>query len=148
MAKACPNVILLVEDNPGDARLVREAWIRPDGASAVHHVPDGEEALRFLRARAPHEGAPRPDLILLDLNLPRKDGREVLAEIKSDEQLRRIPVIVFTHAQAEEDIQAAYNLKANCCVPKPGDLDQFQQVVRSIGDFWLSVAKLPPGETD
>jgi two-component system, chemotaxis family, response regulator Rcp1 len=143
MAKACSSVILLVDDNPGDARLVREAWRDSGQDRAVHHVQDGHEAIDFLRAHGAHQGAPRPDLILLDLNLPRKHGREVLAEIKADDRLRRIPVVVFTTAQSEEDIQAAYNLKANCCVPKPGDLDQFQKVVRSIGDFWLSVAELP-----
>ncbi|MFM1770222.1 MAG: hypothetical protein RJA22_2751 [Verrucomicrobiota bacterium] len=143
MAHSAAHVILLVEDNPGDARLVREAWRGLPGDSVMHHVPDGDAAMEFLRAQAAHPGAPQPDLILLDLNLPRKHGREVLAEIKADDRLRRIPVVVLTAAQSEEDIQAAYNLKASCCVPKPGDLDRFQQVVRSIGEFWLSTAELP-----
>jgi len=136
-------VILLVEDNPGDARLVLEAWRECARGRDVRHVHDGAEALEYLNGRGRHGNAPRPDLILLDLNLPRKTGREVLAEIKSDERLRRIPVVVLTTSQSEDDILSVYNLNANCYVPKPPDLDQFQRVIRSIEEFWLTVAKLP-----
>lgn len=138
-----PIHILLVEDNPGDARLTMEAFKEARQPCRFSHVSDGQEALQLLRRIAPHAGATRPDLILLDLNLPRKDGRELLAEIKTDPLLRRIPVIVLTTSQADSDIQRAYDLNANCYVPKPADLDQFLKVVRCIDDFWLSVAKLP-----
>lgn len=136
-------VILLVEDNLGDARLVREAWREVGAPRALHHVADGDEALDFLRGNGRHQAAPRPDLILLDLNLPRRTGREVLAEIKADNSLRRIPVVVLTTSQSEDDVLSVYNLNANCYVPKPPDLDQFLRVVRSIQEFWLTVARLP-----
>ena len=136
-------VILLVEDNLGDARLVLNAWPNRTDSRALHHVQDGAEALEFLNGSGRHDGAPRPDLILLDLNLPRKTGREVLAEIKANEHWRCIPVVVLTQSQSEADILSVYNLNANCYVPKPPDLDQFQQVIRSIEEFWLTVAKLP-----
>ena len=135
--------ILLIEDNPGDARLTTEALKEAKVRNKLNHLADGVEALAFLRRRGKYANAQRPDLILLDLNLPRKDGREVLAEIKADEQLKRIPVVILTTSQAEEDILKAYNLNANCYVSKPVDLDQFIKVVRTINDFWLTIVKLP-----
>ncbi len=135
--------ILLVEDNPGDVRLTQEALRDGKLHTRLNIVRDGEEALAFLRRQGPHADAPRPDLILLDLNLPRKSGQEVLAEIKNDEQLRRIPVVVLTSSQAEKDILTSYDLNANCYISKPVDLEQFIRVVRSIEDFWLTVVKLP-----
>jgi CheY-like chemotaxis protein len=140
-----PVEILLVEDNPGDADLAREALESGKVLVALHVVVDGVEAIDFLRQRAAFTDAPRPDLILLDLNLPRKDGREVLAEIKSDVNLKRIPVVVLTTSKAEEDILRTYNLHANCYITKPIDLEQFMKVIRSIEDFWLTVVKLPNG---
>jgi CheY-like chemotaxis protein len=141
-----PVEILLVEDNPGDVRLMQESLREGKIRVRLSVAADGEEALAWLRREGAHQAAPRPDLILLDLNLPRKDGREVLAEIKADEHLRRIPVVVLTSSQAEKDIIASYDLRANCYVTKPVDLDQFMGVVRSIEDFWLTVVTLPPGE--
>jgi chemotaxis family two-component system response regulator Rcp1 len=135
--------ILLVEDNPGDARLILEALKEAQARSRLSHVVNGVEAIDFLRRAGGHSQASRPDLILLDLNLPRKDGREVLAEIKADSTLRRIPVIVLTTSLAEDDIHRAYDLNANCYVAKPVDLDQFIRVVRCLDEFWLTVAKLP-----
>jgi CheY-like chemotaxis protein len=135
--------ILLVEDNPGDARLTMEALREGVVCNHVTHVHDGEEALALLRRAGPYTGAPRPDLILLDLNLPRKDGREVLAQIKNDDRLRRIPVVVLTTSEADEDVLNVYNLNANCYVTKPMGLDEFLQAVRAIENFWLSVVKLP-----
>ena len=135
--------ILLVEDSPGDARLVREALKEGRVRNRLSVVEDGEEALAFLRQKGPHVDAPVPDLILLDLNLPRKDGREVLAEIKSNGQLQRIPVIVLTTSQDEIDILRSYELNANCYITKPVDLDQFLQVVRTIETFWLEIVQLP-----
>jgi CheY-like chemotaxis protein len=135
--------ILLVEDNPGDARLTTEALKEAKVRNKLTHLADGVEALAFLRREGKYANTERPDLILLDLNLPRKDGREVLAEIKADEQLKRIPVVILTTSQAEEDILRAYNLNANCYVTKPVDLDQFIKVVRTIKDFWLTIVKLP-----
>ena len=135
--------ILLVEDNPGDARLTAEALKEAKVANKLSHVDDGEEAMAFLRRQGRHAGARRPDLILLDLNLPRKDGREVLAEIKGDETLKRIPVVILTTSQSEDDILRAYNLNANCYVSKPVDLDQFIRVVVTIKEFWLTIVKLP-----
>lgn len=143
MSNGRSTIILLVEDNLGDARLVIEAWRGHGQDRVLHHVPDGVEAIDFLRGHGRHGTAPRPDLILLDLNLPRKTGREVLAEIKSDDRLRRIPVVVLTTSQAEEDILSVYDLNANCYVPKPVDLEQYLRVIRSIDEFWLTVAKLP-----
>jgi len=135
--------ILLVEDNPGDARLTKEALKEAQVRNRLNHIGDGVEALAFLRRQGQYATAHRPDLILLDLNLPRKDGREVLAEIKADERLKCIPVVVLTTSQAEEDIARAYNLNANCYVSKPIDLDQFIKVVQTIKDFWLTIVKLP-----
>lgn len=140
-----PIEILLVEDNEGDARLAREAMRDSKVHNTIHHVWDGEEAIEFLRRRGRHPSAPVPDLILLDLNLPRKDGREVLAEIKSDELLKHIPVVVLTVSSSEEDVLKSYNLHANCYITKPIDLGQFLKVVKSIEDFWLSIVRLPNG---
>ena len=136
--------ILLIEDNAGDARLAMEALREAKVHNNLTWLADGSEALAFLRREGKHSGAPRPDLILLDLNLPRMDGRQVLAEIKADPALKRIPVVILTTSQAEEDILRAYNLNANCYISKPVDLDQFIKVVRSIEDFWLTIVKLPP----
>ena len=141
-----PIEILLVEDNPGDVRLTIEALKEGKVRNRLSVARDGVEALAFLRRQGPHAGSTRPDLILLDLNLPRKDGREVLAEIKEDVSLRRIPVVVLTTSKAEEDILRTYDLHANCYITKPVDLEQFISVVRSIDDFWLSVVRLPSAE--
>ena len=141
-----PIDILLVEDSPADVRLTREALKEAKVCNALHVVQDGIAALAFLRKEAPYAGSPRPDLILLDLNLPKKDGREVLAEIKEDENLRRIPVVVLTTSRAEEDVVRTYNLHANAYVTKPVDLAQFLSVVRSLEEFWLAVVTLPPKE--
>jgi CheY-like chemotaxis protein len=141
-----PVEILMIEDNPGDVRLTREALKEGKIHTRLSVVSDGDEALDYLHRRGAHADAPRPDLILLDLNLPGKSGREVLAEVKADENLRRIPVVVLTSSQAEQDIVESYNLNANCYVTKPVDLDQFMRVVRSIEDFWLTVVKLPRGD--
>ena len=140
---SAPVRLLLVEDNPGDVRLTREALRESKLNIRLHHVPDGVEAMRFLRRERPHEAAPLPDLVLLDLNLPRKDGREVLAEIKADEALRQVPVVILTSSEAEQDIARAYELHANCYVTKPVDLDQFITIVRSIEHFWFTIVKLP-----
>ncbi len=136
--------ILLVEDNPGDARLAQEALKEGRMTSRLKVVVDGVEAMSFLRREGPYAGSPRPNLILLDLNLPRKDGRQVLAELKADEDLRRIPVVVLTTSQAEQDILRSYDLHANCYITKPVDLDRFISVVRSIEEYWCSVVTLPP----
>jgi len=136
--------ILLVEDNEGDARLAIEALKDAKVKNNLSWVKDGVEALQFLRREGEHVDAPHPDVILLDLNLPKKDGREVLAEIKEDDSLRRIPVVILTVSQAEEDIIRTYDLHANCFITKPLDLEQFMRVVRAIEDFWLSIVKLPP----
>ena len=138
-----PIEILLVEDNPGDADLAREALENSKIRNTLSVVGDGEEALAFLHRSGKYAAAPRPDLILLDLNLPRKSGREVLAEIKSDDYFKRIPVVVLTVSKDEEDILASYNLHANCYITKPIDLHQFLRVVRAIEDFWLTIVKLP-----
>jgi CheY-like chemotaxis protein len=135
--------ILLVEDNPGDARLMKEALAEAKVRNRLHLVADGVEALAYLRRRGPFASAMRPDLILLDLNLPGKDGREVLAEIKRDQDLRRIPVVILTSSQTEADIARAYDLHANAYVTKPLDVEQFITVVKSIEDFWLTIVKLP-----
>ncbi len=135
--------ILLVEDNPGDARLTMEALKDAKVRNHLTHLTDGVAALAYLRQTGPYAQALRPDLILLDLNLPRKDGREVLAEIKGDKLLRRIPVVVLTTSQAEEDVLRVYNLNANCYVTKPMGLDQFLKVVKCIEEFWLEIVKLP-----
>lgn len=141
--RARPVEILLVEDNPGDVRLTREALKKGHLWSRLAVVRDGMEALDYLRRIAPFQGATMPDLILLDLNLPKKDGREVLAEIKGDETLRMIPVVVLTTSRAEEDILRSYKLHANCYITKPVDFGQFASVVQSIEDFWFTVVKLP-----
>ena len=139
-----PIEILLVEDNPGDVRLTREALKEGKVYSNLHTVKDGVEAMEFLRRQGKFKGVPRPDIILLDLNLPKKDGREVLEEIKTDEELKRIPVVVLTTSKAEEDVLRTYNLHANCYVTKPVDLEKFMVVVKSIDIFWLTVVTLPP----
>ena len=136
--------ILLVEDNPGDVRLTSEALHEAKVLNNLASVDDGVKAMAFLRQQGVYAQANRPDLILLDLNLPRKDGRQVLEEIKQDPGLKRIPVVILTSSKAEEDILRSYNLHANCYVTKPVDLDRFLEVVRSIEDFWLTVVKLPP----
>jgi chemotaxis family two-component system response regulator Rcp1 len=138
-----PIEILLVEDNPGDVRLAVEALRDAKVANRLHIVEDGVEAMSFLRREGRYADVPQPNLILLDLNLPRKDGREVLAEIKQDADLKRIPVVILTSSAAEQDVVQAYNLYANCYITKPMDLDQFLKVVRSIENFWLIVVTLP-----
>ncbi len=138
-----PIEILLVEDNPADARLTVEAFKEGKVSSNMTVVEDGVEAMSYLRQRGGYAEAPRPDIILLDLNLPRKHGREVLAEIKDDPNLRRIPAIILTTSRAEQDIITIYNLHGNCYITKPVDLDRFLEVVRSIEDFWLSTVNLP-----
>jgi CheY-like chemotaxis protein len=140
---ANPIDILLVEDDPGDVLMTREAFEHHKIRNTLHVVSDGVEALRFVRCEAPYDDAPRPGLILLDLNLPRKDGREVLAELKADAVLRTIPVVVLTTSEAEEDIVRSYNLHANAYVTKPVDFDRFVEVVRQIDDFFLTLVKLP-----
>jgi CheY-like chemotaxis protein len=139
-----PIEVLLVEDDPGDVLLIREAFDDNKVANRLHVVSDGVEALDFMRREREYRDAPRPDLVLLDLNLPRKDGREVLAEVKGDEQLRSIPVVVLTTSQAEEDVLRSYDLHANAYVTKPVDFDRFIGVVRQIDQFFVSVVKLPP----
>jgi chemotaxis family two-component system response regulator Rcp1 len=138
-----PVEILLVDDSPADVRLTEEALRRASLANRLSIARDGEEAMRFLRE--PTEEQPRPDLILLDLNLPRKDGREVLAELDADDDLRRIPVVVLTTSARDADILTAYDLKANCYIQKPVAFDEFIRVVGSIQDFWLTIVTLPPG---
>jgi CheY-like chemotaxis protein len=138
-----PAVILLVEDNPDDVALTMEALKEGNIGNDLHVAKDGVEALAFLRKQGTHAGAPRPDLILLDLNLPRKDGREVLEEIKSDASLCQIPVVVLTTSRAESDVINSYRLHANCFVTKPVDFDEFLEIVRSIEHFWFSVVNLP-----
>jgi chemotaxis family two-component system response regulator Rcp1 len=139
-----PAEILLVEDNPGDVRLVQEALRESKIINQLHAVSDGKEALAFLRRQGSYANARRPDLILLDLNLPRKDGREVLSEIKADPDLRRIPVVIVTSSKAEDDVLKSYNHHANCYITKPLDLEKFIEVVKAIQDFWISIVKLPP----
>jgi len=138
-----PIEILLVEDNPGDAELARVALRKSKIHNTLNVVEDGESAMAYLQRAGAYADAVRPDLILLDLNLPKKDGREVLGEIKSDLQLRRIPVVILTTSRAEEDVLKSYNLHANCYITKPIDLSQFMKVVKSIEDFWLSIVVLP-----
>lgn len=135
--------ILLIEDNAGDARLAREALREGKIRNTLYHVSDGVDGMDFLLKQGRYQQAPRPDLILLDLNLPRMDGREVLAAIKSDENLKRIPVVILTTSSDEADIFKSYNLHANCYITKPIGLEQFIQVVKSIEDFWLTIVKLP-----
>lgn len=134
---------LLVEDNPGDVRLTREALLECDVSNNLSVVQDGMEAVAYLRREGQYANAPRPDVVLLDLNLPKKDGREVLAVIKADPELKRIPVAVLTSSEAEKDILESYDLHANCYIAKPVDLDQFIEVIQSIKHFWVHVVKLP-----
>lgn len=141
-----PIEILLVEDNPGDARLAKEALKESKLKNNLYIADDGVEAMDFLYKKGKYSNMPRPDLVILDLNLPRKDGREVLEEIKTDDSLKRIPVVILTISKAEEDILKTYNLHANCFISKPIDLDQFIKVVKSIEDFWLTIVKLPNGK--
>jgi CheY-like chemotaxis protein len=147
MERSKPVEVLLVEDNPGDVRLTKEALKESKLNNIMHVVEDGVEAMAFLRREGKYQDATLPDLILLDLNLPRMDGREVLGQVKADSRLKRIPVVILTTSNAEEDILRAYDLHANCYVKKPVDLDQFVKVVHSIEDFWLTVVKLSPNET-
>lgn len=138
-----PVEILLVEDSPGDVRLTREALKEGKVLNNLSVVGDGAAALDFLRRKGPYENRARPDLILLDLNLPKKDGREVLEEIKDDPDLKRIPVVILTTSSADRDIAKSYDLHANCYITKPVNLEQFISVVKSVEDFWLTVVKLP-----
>jgi chemotaxis family two-component system response regulator Rcp1 len=138
-----PVRVLLVEDSPGDVRLTREAFREADASIQLHVAPDGVEAMAFLRRQGDYDGAPRPDLILLDLNLPRMDGREVLATIKADEELRTIPTVILTTSVAADDILRSYELQANVYLSKPVQLDAFENIVKSINDFWLTKARLP-----
>jgi two-component system, chemotaxis family, response regulator Rcp1 len=142
--QAAPIEILLVEDNLGDMRLTQEALKEGKVYSNLHWAKDGVEAIDFLKRQGKFDNVPRPDIILLDLNLPKKDGREVLEEIKTDEDLKRIPVVVLTTSKAEEDVLRSYALHANCYVTKPVDLEKFIVVVQSIDRFWLTVVTLPP----
>ena len=136
--------ILLVEDNPGDVRLTEEALTAIDLANELHVVRDGVEAIDYLHGDGRYAGATRPDLILLDLNLPRKNGREVLKEIKRDHALRRIPVVVLTTSRADDDILRSYDLHANSYIAKPINLDHFHHIVQTIGRYWFSIVRLPP----
>jgi len=138
-----PIEILLVEDSPADVRLTMEALKEAKVLNKLNVVDDGVKAMQFLRRQEPYAKAPRPDLILLDLNLPRKDGREVLEEVKRDNDLKRIPVVVLTTSQADEDVVRAYDLHCNCYITKPVDFQQFMHVIKSIEDFWLTVVRLP-----
>ncbi|MGB8491425.1 MAG: response regulator [Bacteroidales bacterium] len=140
--------ILIVEDNKGDARLIQEILNESKLFNSLFMAKDGVEAMDFLHKKGKYRNMPRPDLIILDLNLPKKDGREVLSEIKSDWDLKHIPIVIMTISQAEEDILKSYNLHANCYITKPIDLNQFIKVVKSIEDFWFSVVKLPPKVND
>jgi chemotaxis family two-component system response regulator Rcp1 len=138
-----PIEILLVEDSPGDVRLTQEAFRDANSSINLHVAFDGVEAMEYLKRAGEHAKAPRPDLILLDLNLPRMDGREVLAEIKADVALRTIPTVILTTSEAEPDIVKSYQLQANCYLSKPGQLDAFENLVKSINDFWLTKVRLP-----
>lgn len=142
-----PIEILLVEDNPGDVRLTQEALKEGKVNNNLHVTYDGMQALAFLRCEGEFENAVRPDLIFLDLNLPKMDGRELLAEIKDDDDLKRIPVVILTTSKAEEDVVKTYNLHANCYITKPVDLDKFIDVVQAIEGFWMTIVKLPPNES-
>ncbi|MDP9242950.1 MAG: response regulator [Actinomycetota bacterium] len=140
-----PIEILLAEDNPGDIRLTQQALKDSKMHNNLHVVNDGEQAVSFLRRLPPYENAPRPGLFLLDLNMPKKDGREVLEEMKGDPELRSIPTVVLTTSEAEQDVVSAYQLHANAYITKPVDFDQFVNVVKGIQDFWLTIVRLPPG---
>ena len=141
--RGSPIEVLLIEDSPGDVRLTREAFRTANPSIHLHVASDGVEAMAFLKREGPHSEAPRPDLILLDLNLPRMDGREVLAQIKQHEGLRTIPTVILTTSDAEVDIAKSYQLQANCYLNKPVQLDDFESLVKSINDFWLTEVKLP-----
>jgi CheY-like chemotaxis protein len=138
-----PVEILVVEDSKGDIGLIEEVFEDAKIGNIIHIVEDGEEAIDFLRGKGQFSGSPRPDIILLDLNLPKKDGREVLEEVKGDDELKNIPIVVLTTSKAEEDILKSYNLHANAYITKPVDFDQFLDVVKSIENFWLEIVKLP-----
>ena len=138
-----PINVLLIEDNPGDVRLTQEAFREANRAIRLHVASDGVEAMAFLKREGHHADAPRPDLILLDLNLPKMDGREVLGHIKEDENLKLIPTVILTTSDAEADIVRSYQLRANCYLTKPVQLDDFEALVKSINDFWLTKVKLP-----
>jgi len=138
--------ILLIEDNPGDVRLTIEALKESKIMNNMHVADDGIEALSFLKKEGIYKDKPRPDLIILDLNLPKKDGREVLGEIKSDDSLKQIPIVILTTSEAEEDIIKSYELHANCYITKPVNMEQFIKVVSSVGEFWFSTVMLPPGD--
>ena len=135
--------ILLVEDNPGDVRLTQEAFKASKLLNRLHVVGDGEQAMAFLRREGVHADAPRPGLVLLDLNMPRMGGREVLAAVKADEDLRRIPIVILTSSEADEDVLGAYDLHANAYIRKPVDLDQFVEAMRKLEGFWLEIVRLP-----
>jgi chemotaxis family two-component system response regulator Rcp1 len=139
--------ILLVEDSPGDVRLTREAFRDTNRLIELHVASDGVEAMAFLRCEGAHIHAPRPDLVLLDLNLPKMDGREVLAQIKGDDSLKTIPTLILTTSHAEADILKSYRLQANCYLNKPVRFDEFESLVKSINEFWLTKVKLPPQAT-
>ena len=139
-----PFEVLLVEDSPGDVRLTKEVFRDANRAVNLHVATDGVEAMDFLRREGKHDAAPRPDLILLDLNLPKMDGRAVLEQIKLDERLKTIPTVILTTSGAEADIVKSYQLQANCYLNKPVQLDEFETLVKSINDFWLTKVKLPP----
>lgn len=141
-----PIQVLLVEDSPGDVRLTQEAFRDANQSILLHVAADGVEAMAFLRREGPHVQAPRPDLILLDLNLPKMDGRQVLAHIKEDDNLKTIPTVILTTSDAESDIVKSYQLQANCYLTKPVQLDAFEGLVKSINDFWLTKVKLPQQE--
>ena len=138
-----PIEILLVEDNPGDARLTREAFSQGSVPTNMHHARDGEQGIAFLRRQDGYQDAPTPDLVILDLNLPRRGGREVLEDIKTDPALKQIPVIVLTSSQAQEDVLHSYRLHANCFITKPGDLETLIHVAQSIEEFWFKLVRLP-----
>jgi chemotaxis family two-component system response regulator Rcp1 len=138
------KTILLVEDSPGDVRLTQEAFRDTEGALQLHVAVDGVEAVSFLRREGVHGEAPRPDLILLDLNMPRMDGRQVLSMIKQDDELKTIPTVILTTSETEADIEAAYQFRANCYLSKPVEFDAFEDLVKSISDFWLTTVRLPP----
>lgn len=142
-----PVEFLLAEDNPGDVRLTKEALRESKISNNLNVAPDGVEAMAFLRREGKYANAPRPDVILLDLNLPKKDGREVLAEVKADPSLRLIPVVIITSSEAEQDVLKTYELHANCYVTKPVDLEQFIKVIQSIETFWLTIVTLPSSVT-
>ena len=144
LARGRPVEVLLVEDNPDDVELMRIGFRRAKFAVNLHHVGDGEQCMAFLRREAPYTDAPRPDLILLDLNMPRMDGREVLAEIDKDDTLNQIPVVVLTSSDADSDVLASYRLSCSSYIVKPVDFEQFSSVVRGIGDYWFTLVVLPP----